>query len=148
MAARPRDIQEAGFTFAELLIVLAIIALTASVLAGFVVNGQQGRLAAAAHDVAAQLRQARTSAIIDQTHVEIRASNSRELTIAIAGKVEPLDTNRFAMRVEPTIGAPEQDALTFYPDGGSNGGVVVVSDGDAQARVVVERMTGHVSVAP
>lgn len=140
--------REAGFTFAELLIVLAIIALSASVIAGFVVSGKRGRLAAAAHDLAAQLRQTRTSAIIEQTQFEIVTSDNDRLMITTAGKVEPMDAGQFAMRVEGTSGSPPEYTLRFYPDGGSNGGSVVVSDGDAQARIVVERMTGRVSVAP
>lgn len=113
---------EAGFTLLEMLVVLAVTALIASlswpVLQG-ALAGQQFRSALATSQ--ADLVQASARAIALDRPVRFVPSGS-------------LDTNiRLAM--------PDR-GITFFPDGSSNGGVLVLSEGRRETRVVVDPVTG------
>ncbi len=147
MVARPRT---SGFTLIELLVVLAVIAFMLAIVPPLFDKGLGGAsLKAAARGIAGTLRQARSEAI----------TRNREITFTInvegrrygvgdrTGGVVPAEAEislftAQSERIDATTGN-----IRFFPNGGSTGGRVSLSDDKRQYHVSVDWLTGQVSVA-
>jgi general secretion pathway protein H len=139
-----------GFTLLELLVVLAILALTLS----FVAPTLSGRatnteVRAAALQIGSGLRLARSQAIGSQRETRFlldleayryrtdRQRGSRQLP-------DGLDIELTTSSKE--IVSAEAGAIRFYPDGSSTGGRVIVRNERRVLHVDVDWFTGHVRV--
>ena len=137
----------AGFTLIEMLIVLAILALTAT-FAVPLLSAPSGRvrIELASSELASALRLTRSAAI----------ANNRELTLTI-----DVDRRRFASPVVPersfapdieaklafaagTGRAASEGGFRFFPDGSSSGGDVMLSSQGTQVKLCVDWLTGAV----
>ena len=135
--ADPR--RQAGFTLIEIIVVLAILGL----MAGLVLSRGPQRSGAvdmrrAAATVAGALRGARGRAIAINRTVAVRFDpNGTTLQVGDEAR-RPLPKGIAAAAATPPI--------LFRPDGSSSGGTVEL-EGEAQrARIVVDWLTGRVSV--
>jgi general secretion pathway protein H len=138
-----------GFTLLELLIVLVILGVTVTLAVPVFIRAMPGVEAkAAARDVAATLRAARSLAI----------AGNREITVAVDLDQRAVDVA--GMRRQ-TIGAGIGISLytaaeelidrgagriRFYPDGTSTGGGVRLSAGERQYDVLVDWISGKVTI--
>lgn len=147
-----------GVTLLEMLLVVGLLAIAASLAAMVLTGGVDGmRLRAASKDVAAQLRYTRARAIATGTpqrfviepathrwtgpegrHGDIAASLSVRFTGA-----------REAMGAREATGAPArgQGAILFFPDGASTGGRIELLAGRGGWRVDVAWLTGEVRLS-
>lgn len=124
--SRARSTAEAGFTLLELLVVVALLALmSAAVLPRFMGAGQElaRHLAARA---AIDLRTARQQAIVGARPVSV-----------------PIDSAVGRLR---TLDGATASVVLFFPDGSSTGGRVEFNLHDRLAVVVVDDLTGAVSL--
>lgn len=138
----------AGFTLIEMLAVIVLIAIAASVAAVALHGRGRGQLDAAAQRVAAGLRDTRTRAMATGKpqwfSVDLRAR-----TFAAPGRDPrglPTDTT-----VKVTSAAEDVDRaglarIRFFPDGSSSGGNIQLTASRRDVRVDVDWLTGAVTV--
>jgi len=138
-----------GFTLFEILVVLVLMALVATISAPFV-SRSLGRAEAkgSAHDVAAALRRARSEAVVRNTDVVLTVDvNDRSFRIdgAAPHDLPPaLAVELFTAQTEQIT--DDSGNIRFFPDGSSTGGEVVLGDGKSTFHVQVDWLTGRVSV--
>lgn len=143
-----------GFTLIEMLMVIGIIALIAAILAPQALHflGQaqaKAEMQTSTREIAAALRKTRSLAItrghteafvLDLAHGAFRAGAESAVTRLPAGLHFVLFT---------TSDQAEGDAfgsIKFFPDGSSTGGGVRLSGAGIQSNVLVDWLTGRVSV--
>lgn len=138
-----------GFTLLELLVVIALMALIASLAAPLVVRAVNGVEAqVSARQVAITLRKARSQAIIENWEHVVSIDVDRR-TIRIAGDtVETLPDN-LHIRVYSAL-SEQQNAnladIRFFPDGSSTGGEIILQDSKAVYHVQIEWLSGQVVI--
>ena len=130
----------AGFTLIETIVVLVILGLALTIVAGFLPRRNTTlELAAASGRVASALRQARARAILYNRPVLVAVSADGH-SLATDGIVRPLPAAVAMTMVGPA-------AIRFAPDGSASGGGILVRI-PGRARVIrVEWLTGRVSIA-
>jgi general secretion pathway protein H len=138
---------EAGFTLTELLVVLAIIGLLIVATPILMQSALPGaRSAAAARLLASDLRSVRAAAIARglQTQLVFDASG-RDYVSEPWHRVRTLPPG-----VLLGFGRTNSDgvsrSITFYPDGSSSGGRVLVGTGRSRHQVSTDWLTGRVAV--
>jgi general secretion pathway protein H len=133
----------------EVLVVLVILGLTVALIVSRGPARSTGfDLRATAGDIAQQLRLARSEAIATDriTRFTLDPSDRRYETNDVAGPVLPPELT-LAMTTA-TGGKPRPlTVITFAPDGSSSGGRVVLVAGANAMQVLVDWLTGRVSVA-
>lgn len=142
--------RDAGFTFPELLVVLAIVSLLA-ILALPVVSRppQQAVLKATTTTLASQLRLARADAIRNnadrvltfdtakRTHWVPGVAGIKKIPNSISVKFRTLERERVT---------GSQANVRFYPDGSTTGGQFALASGSDRAKITIDWMTGHVGI--
>jgi general secretion pathway protein H len=139
----------AGFTLMELLVVLAILglALALSVPAFYrVLPGLE--LRAGAHTVAAAMREARGLAIGSNAEVVMLIDLDKHALSVGGGPSVQVDPRLGITLITATREIIDSGAggIRFYPDGTSTGGGITLSLNQRQYHVVVDWLTGHVTV--
>jgi general secretion pathway protein H len=138
----------AGFTLIELLVALVIVGLLMVVLPRTVGRSAAARFDAAVEQVAADLRRARSRAVMTALPQRFVVDvNTRRFG------VEGLDPKRLPEGVAiGFVGAREErlgdrvGAIRFFPDGSSTGGAVRLEGQDRTREVRVRWLTGRVEV--
>jgi general secretion pathway protein H len=143
-----------GFTLIEMLVVLAILALAATVALPYVpTSKREPSLAAVSDEIAAGLRLARSLAIsaAEATTVEIDLKR-RELRFPDGSSVGIGRSRTMTAIVgRETVDANGTATIAFLPQGGSSGAEIVLSEGMGSVIVEVNWLTGLTSrreVAP
>jgi general secretion pathway protein H len=142
MNGNGRGICQRGFTLLEMLAVLLIIAMgTTTLLVGLNrgLENRQGQSAVAA--LALTMRAARSDAIFSGRPVAVIFDLTRN-TWQRTGRIpQPLPRN---MRLRVTAQASDagENLITFYPDGASSGGNIVMENSTQHWRIDVAWLTG------
>ena len=146
----PRGPLERGFTLLEMLIVLMLMAIIASVVIPVFGPGvSTTQLKRSARELAAGLRLARGQAIAQRTEAVL------ELDVAARTFRVPPDPRLHTMPegIELKLYTAQRDllnaqigAIRFFPDGGSNGGRITVAAGDRKYDVDIDWLTGRVAI--
>jgi general secretion pathway protein H len=139
-----------GFTLLELMVVIAIAAL---ILVAVVPSGRNRReheaLVASAHDIASSLRLTRARAIIaDQPAaflVDVETGFYRGPG-ASAARAVPRGSRLELFTAQEDELSDRVGAIQFFPDGSSSGGGVAVSFAGERMEILVDWLTGGVSI--
>jgi len=140
-----------GFTLIEMLVVLTIAALIVSLsLPRLTGATETATLRTAAHEVAAGLRETRSLAmtrgrteafLINTVDGAFRAGQT-----ASPGRL-PRGVRLALVTVTPDRESASEGRIQFFADGSSTGGGVLLANGKAQGQVLVDWLTGRISVA-
>ena len=141
----------AGFTLIEVMVVLAIMALALLLVPPNLIRGSDSQaLKADLRQVVGGLRFARTRAIALNSTVELEIDpDARRLSVDMKPLIGKLNagTRIALMSEEQTWRQDGTVAIRFFPDGGSSGGDMLVSNDASRYRVRVNWLTGDVTAA-
>lgn len=141
---------ERGFTLVEVLIVMAILALILAVVPPlFSSSLSSATLKAAARDVAAGLRHARSEAITLNKEVRFRLDvEAHSFTIGDdKGALSlPSDVELVLFTATSEVLDDQTGMIRFFADGSSTGGGITLIDEDRKFEVMVDWLTGRVTI--
>ena len=142
---RQRDQTSAGYSLIELVVVLAIISLAASLaMVGLRRVPDSVRLEVAARNLASALRLARATAIGRHDEVLFTLDADQRTFETALNRRGHFDSD---ISVNLIVAAPERrgsvGGFRFYPNGSSTGGQVDLTLNSWQARVLVSWVTGE-----
>jgi general secretion pathway protein H len=139
-----------GFTLIEILVVLAILAFSFTLVAGYRPPWSRGlEIDATAAKLASELRLVRSEAIAanQPSAFELDAAGRRYRSGSDSPRALP---GRMAVELL-TIAGEQQGSVAgrirFYPDGSSTGGRIVLAERGRRVAIGVDWLTGRVSVA-
>ena len=153
---RPRGRRQAGFTLLELLIVLSIIAIGSALVIPSITSTDDNAFRAQVRQAQAALNHARRVAIVRSTEqtATFRSLDPdappREQAAPAAGKAPGphWESEEIALRFRATLEeyAEEVDEaeVTFFPQGGSTGGILTFRQNDLRARIRIDPITGRI----
>jgi general secretion pathway protein H len=137
----------AGYTLLELLVVVAIMALVASIAVPFISGSASDtlQLNAAVHVLTGAIRATRANAILRDTQAVliIDADKRTFSSPAIPARAFGSDIDAHLQVAEPERLSPSRGGIRFYPDGTSTGGDVRLSLHGHEARICVNWLTGE-----
>jgi general secretion pathway protein H len=142
---------QAGFTLVEMLVVVMIIAMIASVCLPMLGRpSEKLRLRATTGEVIAALRLTREAAIVRNIETALMIDVDQH---TLQSAVVPLRRLAPDVTAKLEFAAPEQTGRSsggfrFFPDGSSTGGTVTLSLHDQQERICVQWLTGEARQPP
>ncbi|MGQ4274798.1 pilus assembly FimT family protein [Terrihabitans sp. B22-R8] len=143
---------EAGFTLLEMVCVLAIVALLASlVLPAMPLGTSRQRLQAYALETASLLKADRSAAIRRRVPLATRVDvGGRVVRSAASGRTVrlPKDVRLRAVLPRQCAEQPAASGINFFPSGMSCGGTLMLAKGGAGYEVRVNWLTGGVDIVP
>lgn len=144
--------ETSGFTLIEILVVLAILAITMSIIQPqFSQSTNNSQLKAAALLLAADLRITRSKAVSKQQSTQLVVNVKKKIfSTKIKNKafVLPKEAIIRMKAVQSETVSDHVAAIRFYPDGSSTGGNIRLLLASKGYCVTVSWLTGRVDVAP
>jgi general secretion pathway protein H len=139
----------AGFTLIEVIAVMLIIALVASLAVTMMPGTGRAGLKALTLQTASLLRRERLGAILTGRDREVSLDGERRVLVGDGGDIVALPRDI----VLDILGADalwsgRQAVVRFYPDGASTGAVLKLSREEAEYEIRVNWYTGGVAVGP
>ena len=143
--------RDRGFTLVELLLVVTILAIVASLLViPRFTRGSESEARAASTYIASRLRDARAAAIIQQA--------SKTVVFDLDGRFVWVDDGGPMLQLPAALDVRITSAfrsgaragtsqIEFYPDGSSSGGTILLSRGSRATEIRVNWLTGRVTHA-
>jgi general secretion pathway protein H len=145
-ARRAKSARQAGFTLLEMLVVVMILALTASVALPLLGRPSDGlRLQTATSELLGALRATRAAAILRNSETVLTLDVDHR---TFASPVIPLRAFAADITAKLTFASAERSAgsdggFRFFPDGSSTGGDVTLSLRGHEAKICVDWLTGE-----
>ncbi len=141
---------ERGFTLVEMMVVMAMLALIMAVIPPLFSNSlSSATLRAAARDVAAGLRTARSEAITFNKEVRFRLDleahsftiGDDKTALSLPSDVDIVLFTAISETIDSQAGA-----IRFFTDGSSTGGGITLTVEDQKYEVMVDWLTGRVRI--
>jgi general secretion pathway protein H len=150
MLRRHRSIAQHGFTLIEMLVVLTVAAMIVGLALPRLTGAEEkATLRTASHQVAAALRTTRSLAMT-KGHAEAFLVDTATGAFR-AGPSTPARLPRGIQLALITVASDRESAsqgqIQFFADGSSTGGGVLLANGKLRGEVLVDWLTGRVSVA-
>jgi general secretion pathway protein H len=149
-APRTRSVdRRAGFTLIEVVAVMLIIALVASLAVTMMSGTGRGQLNALTLEIAALLRRERLGAVMTGRQRQVSVDGERRILVGDDGNVVaiPRDVALDILGIDASWSG-RRAVVRFLPDGGSTGAVLKLSREEAQYEIRVNWLTGGVAIAP
>lgn len=145
--ARPTD-QRAGFTLIEVMAVMLIIALVASLAVTRIPGTGRGKLKALTLETAALLRRERLGAVLTGKERQVSLDGERRVLVGDGGDTLaiPRDVTFDILGID-AVWSGRQAVVRFTPDGASTGAVLKLSRENAEYEIRVNWYTGGVAIA-
>ena len=152
LRSKPRTLttdRRAGFTLIEVVAVMLIIALVASLAVTMMPGTGRGRLKALTLETAALLRRERLGAVLTGRDRQVSIDGERRVLVGDGGDVVaiPRDVVLDILGVD-ALWSGRQAVVRFIPDGASTGAVLKLSREKAEYEIRVNWYTGGVAIAP
>jgi general secretion pathway protein H len=141
--------RRAGFTLIEVVAVMLIIALVASLAVTMTPGTGRGQLKALTLEVAALLRHERLGAVMTGHQREVSVDGEQRALVGEGGNVVaiPRDVVLDVLGID-ALWSGRQAVVRFLPDGASTGAVLKLSREKAEYEIRVNWFTGGVAIAP
>jgi general secretion pathway protein H len=141
--------RRAGFTLVEVVAVMLIIALVASLAVTMMPGTGRGRLKAVALETAALLRRERLGAVMTGRERQVSIDGEQRVLVGDGGVVVavPRDVVLDILGID-AMWSGRQAVVRFHPDGASTGAVLKLSREKAEYEIRVNWYTGGVAIAP
>ena len=141
--------RRAGFSLIEVVAVMLIIALVASLAVTTMPGTGRGRLKALTLEIAALLRRERLGAVMTGRERQVSVDGEQRVLIGDGGDVVavPRDVVLDILGID-ALWSGRQAAVRFQPDGASTGAVLKLSREKAEYEIRVNWYTGGVAIAP
>jgi general secretion pathway protein H len=139
----------AGFTLVEVIAVMLIIALVASLAVTITTGTGRGRLKALALETAALLRRERQGAVMTGRERQVSVDGQQRVLVGDGGDVVaiPRDVMLDILGID-AVWSGRQAVVRFLPDGASTGAVLKLSRDKAEYEIRVNWYTGGVALSP
>jgi general secretion pathway protein H len=141
--------RRAGFTLIEVIAVMLIIALVASLAVMMIPGTGRGQLKALTLEVAALLRRERLGAVMTGRQREVSIDGEHRVLVGEGGDVVaiPRDVALDVLGID-ALWSGRRAVVRFLPDGASTGAVLKLSREKAEYEIRVNWFTGGVAIAP
>jgi len=141
--------RRAGFTLIEVVAVMLIIAMVASLAVTTMHGTGRGRLKALALETAALLRRERLGAVMTGRERQVSIDGEQRVLVGDGGDVVavPRDVVLDVLGID-ALWSGRQAVVRFHPDGASTGAVLKLSREKAEYEIRVNWYTGGVAIAP
>lgn len=145
----PSNDRRAGFTLIEVVAVMLIIALVASLAVTMMPGTGRGGLKALTLETAALLRRERLGAVLTGRDRQVSLDGERRVLVGDGGSVLaiPRDVVLDVLGID-ALWSGRQAVVRFTPDGASTGAVLKLSRENAEYEIRVSWYTGGVAIAP
>lgn len=140
--------RRAGFTLIEVVAVMLIIALVASLAVTMIPGTGRGKLKALTLETAALLRRERLGAVLTGKDRQVTLDGERRVLVGDGGDVLaiPRDVAIDILGID-AVWSGRQAVVRFTPDGASTGAVLKLSRESAEYEIRVNWYTGGVAIA-
>lgn len=142
---------EYGFTLIEMLVVLTVAALIVTLALPRLTGAQEkAALRAASHEVAAALRSTRSLAMTRGRTEEFfldTANGAFRAGPTASPQRLPRGVRTALVTVAADRNGASQGRMQFFADGSSTGGAVMLANGKDRSQVLVDWLTGRISIA-
>jgi general secretion pathway protein H len=138
-----------GFTLIEVVVVMLIIALVASLAVTMTSGTGRGRLKALALETAALLRRERQGAIMTGQERRVSVDGEQRVLVGDGGDIIaiPRDVALDILGIDASWSG-RQAVVRFLPDGASTGALLKLSHDKAEYEIRVNWYTGGVAISP
>ena len=138
-----RAASNAGFTLVEMLVVLAIMAVTLAVSLPYVRGSSEAHiLDATAQTLAARLRETQSAAMFDNAERTLSIDLKHKLILDPVFVV-PQGISLKIVTAEKEV-TTELASIRFFADGGSTGGTIALSKGENTREIFINWLTGAI----
>jgi general secretion pathway protein H len=143
-------IPQSGFTLLELIVVMAIIGMAVAIVIPRIGSGEITVLKAQVREAVAVLNYARRSAIVEgKQKVATFYQSQKEEGEATPGRWEIGDASLqpdgdASLQPDGEVSDKAVYQITFYPEGGSSGGEIILTHLDYKAKISVNPITGKI----